>query len=334
LSLRIAHTHTDGTVVEGDPRPHHKILKDAGFRWSPNIGWYVPRSRFAEADRVAIDKVAEALGKHFEVTVDVEDGPVDPAEREAFLAENAMARAERLADRAARLKAQADTALEKARGMRDVIPMGQPILEGHHSEKRDRNFRAKINRVEDKAVEKFGQAKEAERKAEAAVSHQEHREDLGTTLRRIDRLETEQRDIQRKLATCTTSGRPMKAEAKGITITCPECQQDQTVGDDAAFPVHGGATGEWATKLTARSAEIDGELTYWKDHVEGLEASGSKIWGPDDFQIGDRVNDGCTIVRVNKKSLTVQHDVFPSGHHNTLPFNKVRSVEKQGADVA
>src|SRR5262245_26490894 len=96
MSLRITHTHTDGTLVEGDPRPHHGILKDAGFRWSRNVGWYIPRSRYSDADNTTIDKVAEALREHFDVTVEVEGDPVDPAEREAFLAGNALRRAESL----------------------------------------------------------------------------------------------------------------------------------------------------------------------------------------------------------------------------------------------
>lgn len=33
----------------------------------------------------------------------------------------------------------------KSNEMASVIPMGQPILVGHHSEKRDRNYRNKIH---------------------------------------------------------------------------------------------------------------------------------------------------------------------------------------------
>ena len=48
---------------------------------------------------------------------------------------------------------------KQAKTMASVIPFGQPILVGHHSEKRDRNYRAKI-------VNKFDQSFKEDEKAE------------------------------------------------------------------------------------------------------------------------------------------------------------------------
>jgi hypothetical protein len=48
---------------------------------------------------------------------------------------------------------------EQAQKMASVIPPGQPILVGHHSESRDRNYRKKIG-------DKWGKAVEADKKAE------------------------------------------------------------------------------------------------------------------------------------------------------------------------
>lgn len=61
------------------------------------------------------------------------------ARRERFL---------RLADQAERLSAAAN---KRARDMASVIPFGQPILVGHHSERRDRNYRERIGRTFDRA---------------------------------------------------------------------------------------------------------------------------------------------------------------------------------------
>lgn len=52
-------------------------------------------------------------------------------------------RLERAVERAERLSS---SMISSARTMADAIPFGQPILVGHHSEKRDRNYRAKIER--------------------------------------------------------------------------------------------------------------------------------------------------------------------------------------------
>lgn len=52
---------------------------------------------------------------------------------------------ERLAERAKNQKAESDRLHKKSSDMASVIPFGQPILVGHHSEKRDRNYRDKIH---------------------------------------------------------------------------------------------------------------------------------------------------------------------------------------------
>ena len=50
----------------------------------------------------------------------------------------------RLEDHAAKLSQSATSTLAQARRMGSAIPFGQPILIGHHSETRDRNYRARI----------------------------------------------------------------------------------------------------------------------------------------------------------------------------------------------
>lgn len=67
--------------------------------------------------------------------------------------EKKQLRIERL-ERAARMcAAQAERMNGSARQMASVIPMGQPILVGHYSESRDRNYRARIQRRFEKAAE-------------------------------------------------------------------------------------------------------------------------------------------------------------------------------------
>lgn len=51
---------------------------------------------------------------------------------------------ERYEDLADRTRRQAESVGKTARMRADAIPFGQPILVGHHSERRDRNFRDKI----------------------------------------------------------------------------------------------------------------------------------------------------------------------------------------------
>lgn len=79
------------------------------------------------------------------------------------------------AERIERLRKAADSASTEsealwtqARDAASIIPMGQPILVGHHSEKRDRNYRARIGKTYDRAAEKAKKAKDLNRRADAA----------------------------------------------------------------------------------------------------------------------------------------------------------------------
>lgn len=56
-----------------------------------------------------------------------------------------LARAEQLRGQAGRNEVKADAALARADGIGSLIPMGQPILVGHHSERRHRRDLARID---------------------------------------------------------------------------------------------------------------------------------------------------------------------------------------------
>lgn len=64
-----------------------------------------------------------------------------------------MDRKERMLDLAERMQSASNAAYSQASRMAEAIPFGQPILVGHHSEKRDRNYRARIWRTQDRCLE-------------------------------------------------------------------------------------------------------------------------------------------------------------------------------------
>lgn len=77
------------------------------------------------------------------------------------------------ADRKARLEARAEltsaaslATFSQAKTMASYIPFGQPILIGHHSERRDRNFRSKIHGTYKKSFAMAEEAERLQRKAE------------------------------------------------------------------------------------------------------------------------------------------------------------------------
>jgi hypothetical protein len=70
------------------------------------------------------------------------------------------AKRERLEARAERLQAQGDARMKSGMDRLKAIPFGQPILIGHHSEGRDRNYRRKAVGAIDKGMELRKQAGE------------------------------------------------------------------------------------------------------------------------------------------------------------------------------
>jgi hypothetical protein len=79
--------------------------------------------------------------------------------------EKQEARKQRYLDMADKARQEATSRHNQADAMAAIIPFGQPILVGHHSEKRDRNYREKIHRTFGKAFEAMNKAEHYEEKA-------------------------------------------------------------------------------------------------------------------------------------------------------------------------
>jgi len=71
--LVIAYSPATGMVLRGDPRPHTKLVSEAGLRWSrPQGVWYLPASRGLPTRADLVGRLADALrSKGFEVSVEV-----------------------------------------------------------------------------------------------------------------------------------------------------------------------------------------------------------------------------------------------------------------------
>lgn len=79
-----------------------------------------------------------------------------------------QARYERLLAAAEKAEAERDALWKQARQMASIIPMGQPILVGHYSEQRDRNYRERINRKDSKGYALHLKAARLRERAEAS----------------------------------------------------------------------------------------------------------------------------------------------------------------------
>lgn len=82
--------------------------------------------------------------------------------------EKSESRAERALARAAKSDERSEQLYGQAKSMAGQIPLGQPILVGHHSEKADRNFRDRIHNKFGKAFEEMDKADFYRKQAEWA----------------------------------------------------------------------------------------------------------------------------------------------------------------------
>lgn len=285
-----AETVAEGTAKGDGTAP---ILKANGFRWAPSVSaWTLNRTWHAETREMKARGAWAALiaaGFECELHADTAAPAVQTAEdvaaAEVERAERAAARVERLEARAERTAAESDAAWNKARATADLIPFGQPVLVGHHSEGRHRRDLARIDAGYRKGAELAAEARENARRRVAAEANQSHRMSLGATLRRIDRWEAERRDIVRRM-------------------------------DGTSAAVSGPAEGAYRDRLQVRLIELDAVLEFWRGHVATLEAAGAKVWAPADFKAGDYVLAGggwCVVVKVNRKTLHLKsrHMVRP-----------------------
>jgi hypothetical protein len=330
--ITIRHTHESGTLVEGSRKGDGvwEILKATGDNWkySRNIGLYLGQSRDNLAKTWKIERAADALRKAgHEVTTQIDDTARRSfAEAEAERYERAEDRAGYHAGVAESAAVKADAAFGREHGILDMIPMGQPILLGHHSERRHRRD---LERAE--SLRRRGMA-EAERseyhadRAEAAERYRDRRESVPTTLRRIAGLEADQRRIQRDL-----DGRvDYKDDGKGgykLALIKPE--------------------GDYLARLQGRMTEVTEELAYWREHVATQQAEGVKVWGPSDFAKGDYAKlhgSWAEVLRINAKSVTVAFGVNvvnvpvvtkanAGGSTWTLAYDKV-TARKSAAEMA
>jgi len=71
--ITISHNAALGARLVGDPRPHTRLVRAAGFRWSANQRlWYIPDSRDRPAHTISIGRLAGELRElGFEVEVDL-----------------------------------------------------------------------------------------------------------------------------------------------------------------------------------------------------------------------------------------------------------------------
>lgn len=288
--ITISHNYEEGTLADGTARGDGtaEILKANRWRWFRSIGqWGIPMSRDKPAKAGQIERTATALrAAGFEVDVQIDNTPRAMEASEADRAARIEARADALHAKAERRFAESDAHLAASDRISEARPFGQPILVGHHSEKRARADQARIERHMDKFVELRREAKRAEAAGQTADVHMAHRENPRVVANRITRLEADRRRVQRSLDGYTRNFRNMSGEIY---------HQE----------VHEPAQGAYRDRLNDEATHLDEQLRYWRQFLtaDAEAVDISQIKAGDRIQVGNR---WWPVLRVNKATITVQ----------------------------
>jgi predicted RNA methylase len=310
--ITIKHTHQDGTLVYGTDRGDGTaaILKTCRFRWFPSIKlWGIAQSRDHLAKRWQIDTAAEALRKAgFEVTIEIDDTPRDVTEVKADRAERLDTRYDRLAAKAERNIAEGDARRARADEIASGRPFGQPILAGHHSERRARTDQKRIEQNDRAAHIHYDKAERASRAASVVGHADAYRELPAVIIRRIEKHEAELRKIERDIA-----GRP-----------------DWVNDDSGQYKLKlVKPSGEWLAQLEAAKTFTGHQLEADRAALKAHEDAGYRCHSRETIHVGDVINPGGgfgsgTVSRVNAKTVSIPNRY---GWTDKLRYEEIRSVE-------
>ena len=154
-------------------------VKAAGFKWAPQQGLFVAPIWTPSREDLLIELAGEI------------------GDEDTSLTERAEDRAERFDGYSEKRAQDANQAREAVSAIADNIPLGQPILVGHHSERHARRDAEKIENGIRRAVKMWETSKYWERRAAGAIAHAKYKERPDVRARRIKTIEADARKLDR-----------------------------------------------------------------------------------------------------------------------------------------
>ncbi len=164
-----------------DPETYKKV-HDAGFRWAPKQALFVAPAWTPGREDVLLSLAGE-----------IED-------EDSTLAERQEARAERFTGYSGKRASESAQALDEVERLAAMIPPGQPILVGHHSERRARRDAQRIENGMKRAVMLVERAEYWEERARSALLHAKYKERPDVRWRRIKKIEADLRKAEKTIA--------------------------------------------------------------------------------------------------------------------------------------
>lgn len=267
-------------------REDYLRLKSAGFKWAPKQELFVAPMWTPEREDIC-----------FEFCGEIED-------EDTSLVDRAEIRAERFGDYSEKRATEADQANAYVKSIADNIPFGQPILVGHHSERRARKDAERIETGMRKAVKLWDTSRYWQVRVEGALRHAKYKERPDVRHRRIKKLESELRVIRSKYT----------PDPKTAPIM--QCAFDHTTGKSEIEPSKHvwcglGRGGHWVKEDSLEKIKV--HYTRWEAHLENriiyekamLDDQGGLASDIYDIKPGGMVlvkGEWLTVIRVNRSN--------------------------------
>jgi protein-L-isoaspartate O-methyltransferase len=157
-------------------------VKAAGFSWAPRQELFVAPMWTPDREDILLEFCGEI------------------GDEDKSLVERADERADRFQDYSANRADDAEQAKQHVSAITDGIPLGQPILVGHHSERHARKHAEQIESGMRRAVKMWECAQYWQDRAKGALRHAKYKELPAVRARRIKGLEADKRKIERTRA--------------------------------------------------------------------------------------------------------------------------------------
>jgi len=288
--------------------PTYARVKAAGFSWAPKQGLFVAPMWTPQRFDLLVDLCGEV------------------GDEDSTLQERAEQRAERFARYKANRHRDAHAAADRVQQLTEHVPLGQPILVGHHSQQGAERIAKKINRAMETAVDQWSRHEYWTARIPAVIDHAEWKGDPRLRHRRIKGLEADERKFSESVRRHEQYAEAWSAEGLTSRRAWQLCANDRSgaydiLTSEGAEWLSEGLPAELIAKAAAHATEHHtnsasaGHSRRWLDHTrlrlaferELMEQQGGDRSTRFDFAVGGKVQGGRwskgawqTILRVNK----------------------------------
>jgi phospholipid N-methyltransferase len=294
----------------------YQRVRAAGFIWAPKQDLFVAPMWTPAREDLLLELCGEV------------------GDEDTSLVERAEERAERFEEYSDKRADEADRAHKAVKSITDFIPMGQPILIGHHTEKHARKDAERIENSMRKAVEMWETSKYWTMRAAGAIHAAKYKERSDVRHRRIKTIEA---DIRRLRADYTPDPRIKPIMQQDWKESNPEAERIEHVFCGQ------GRGGRWVA--TRNLPAIEKHNARWIAHLENrliyeramLNEAGGTAADKFTIEIGGRVlvrGEWVVVLKINKADGKINSLTTASRYLSKVGIEEVKDYKAPEGDDA